>query len=217
MSEPCRMPAISIIPMSNFILLTPFGRAQNADALKSNVAAATEGFTGTVRHIAITDDIAYTALFSTSLLLIKKPNWWPSHTLLNSALDMLLPMPDHLNWYFCFMDDDDALEPGWFNTLSAALSDNGNPECLVVNMKRWYNGPTVNDELVSAPANMAVGQVGLEQIIVRADVMAHYRLANWPGGDGEMIAKMFKERPDGFKFDTSIFTNWNKLPNTPIA
>lgn len=138
----------------------------------------------------------------------------------NMAMNWFLsyvPMqPDHR---YCFLNDDDAYEPGFFDKVSAHTGD-----LVICSMVRGNNTPPgVTPEhahgtspLIACPGNVGPGKIGLEQAITVGSVLWQYRFPLTIMGDGEMITKMAADHPPEFAPEANVWFNyyekgrWNK-------
>lgn len=113
--------------------------------------------------------------------------------------------------HYCFLNDDDAYEPGFFDKVRQHDDD-----VIMVSMQRGQHTPGYvpperahgTDELVAAPENMVVGRVSIEQIIVRGRILKHCRLPLTIAGDGEMIQYIVANNPVKYTPDAKVWFNY---------
>ena len=101
--------------------------------------------------------------------------------------------------YYLFLCDDDFYEDDFFMKLRPYLIRDGALP-VIVSMKRGIPGshPTSKHStttLIADRANMCIDKIGLEQIILRGDILDRVRFMNWSGADG-ILAQLIAESPD---------------------
>lgn len=128
--------------------------------------------------------------------------WDRSNNALNWYLDNQQIDPDS---FYCFLNDDDAYEPEYFQKLRAII-ENYPYEIFVVitSMARGDNIPKSvigtnrehhNNTLIAHPTYMQPGKVGLEQIAVKGKVISvgNYRFPRYDCGDGIFITMITQQ------------------------
>jgi len=112
---------------------------------------------------------------------------------------------------YCFLNDDDAVEPGFFDKV-----DTADGEVVAVSMLRGNKTPDGvaaerahgTNELVAAPENMKVGFVGVEQLIVSGRILRQCRLPIHICGDGQMIEYITQTNPVTYLPEAKVWFNY---------
>lgn len=137
------------------------------------------------------------------------PFWFRCHYALNWFLDSNSIWDEE---YYCFLNDDDFYEPGFFDKIDQA------PESpvYITSMKRGNHTPAgVEPErahgtgtLHAAPEQMSPGHVGLEQLIVAGNILKECRLPFNVCGDGEMVSHIAKTYPTLYLPEVYVLFNF---------
>ncbi len=138
--------------------------------------------------------------------------WQRCHFALNWFLDHV---PIHDDQFYCFLNDDDAYEPEFFRKVEKARLET-NANLMIVSMQRGSKIPEGvaperahgDTTLVACRENMKPCYVGLEQMIVRGDLLAGVRIPLDIDGDGQMIAWMCNQFSPTFLPDTYAYFNF---------
>ena len=121
---------------------------------------------------------------------------------------------------YCFLNDDDAYEPDFFEKISKAIeyakSQNHHGEIVVCSMKRGDNIPPdvkpprchPTTTLHAHPDNIRPGEVGLEQIILSGKVLKHYRFPLLVDGDGRFVVEVVRNNGAMFCPDAYVWFNY---------
>lgn len=169
-------------------VITPLARFENLRKLIPMLEAQN------CQWVVITDDdLPFQPVF--------RQSWIHHHVCPNRESAFFLRCNWAINWYldtyppelghrFCFCNDDDAYEPGFFDRID--LHDG---EVIIPSMERGNRTPSgVIPErahgftkLVAAPENVHIGGVGVEQIIISGRLLRDVRLPLHICGDGMMI------------------------------
>lgn len=179
-----------------FHIITPLSRYGNIDKLAGHL----------VNHRADNDNLIWHVITDRNHLfgIYFRQLWIEHYTSPNDEVEFWQRCNHALNWflssfplvkhdYYLFMNDDDAYEEDFFEKLYDAAVKN--PEVIIVSMKRGQHTPAGvaperahgTDTLIAKPENMKPGHVGIEQIIVRGDVLSPCRLPMHVCGDGMMV------------------------------
>jgi hypothetical protein len=127
---------------------------------------------------------------------------------MNAFFDNAEIHDDHM---YCFLSDDDAVEPDFFEKIDTALAEVSNiisPSIVITSMKRGNRTPSDavgvkksygTDTLVASLENMQPGKIGLEQFIIKGSLLNEkkYRIPNnvhW--GDGLFLNQAFWENQE---------------------
>lgn len=103
--------------------------------------------------------------------------------------------------YYSFLNDDDFYEPGFFDKIRERCS--GQEPVIVVSMKTGNNSTLIADR-----KTMSEGFVGLEQLIIRGDILKGLRFAeDSHSADGKMAAQV----AGGAKYLPDVFVLFNYL------
>jgi hypothetical protein len=125
--------------------------------------------------------------------------------------------------FYCILNDDDAYEPGFFDKIRKYAD----ADIIVPSMMRGARIPAGvaperahgTDTLVADPANMQVGRIGVEQMIVRGRILKNCRLPLTIAGDGEMLTYIAATNPGKVVYapEANVWFNylepgrWNEL------
>jgi hypothetical protein len=112
---------------------------------------------------------------------------------------------------YAILNDDDAYEPGFWDKVRSCKE-----EVLIPSMMRGVRTPAgVSPErahgtntLVADPANMKVGHIGVEQLIVSGRILKNCRLPLTIAGDGEMICYIAATNPVTYIPDCYVWFNY---------
>lgn len=134
--------------------------------------------------------------------------WARCNFSINFAMDLML-WDD--NARYCFLNDDDAVEPEFFDKI-----DRADGEVIVVSMKRGHQTPAGviaerahgTDTLVAAPENLKVGFIGVEQMIVSGRILRKCRLPIHICGDGQMLEYIGANYPVTFLPEVYAWFNY---------
>lgn len=90
--------------------------------------------------------------------------------------------------YYTFLCDDDFWEPGYFTR----IQEHPQTPVIITSMKRGDHAiGHGTSTLMAHPDNMRVGEIGLEQIVLRGDVFREYRFNSMNScADGEMAERL---------------------------
>jgi hypothetical protein len=128
--------------------------------------------------------------------------WERCHSALNWFFATHIPDDEN---YYCVMNDDDGYEDEFFNKLINSINESNNnkqPNDLIIcSMLRGHNIPKEaipvrrhpTTTLMGVPSNMRVGSVGLEQFIIKGNLLRKHKIPLTTCGDGELIQKLTSE------------------------
>jgi hypothetical protein len=145
--------------------------------------------------------------------------WVRCNYAMNWMLDKLKDLGELTsdNW-FQFLNDDDALESQFHEKIVKVIEENPEAKVILTSMQRGHQIPKEiyhparchrTDTLVAAPSNVRVGRIGLEQILVRGDVLAEgWRFPLTQNGDGEFIVAVTKKHPPVYAPETYVWFNF---------
>ncbi len=191
-------------------VLTPLNRLENLKKLIPLLQPH-----GIQWHIVIDDDLPFDIGFNQDWIHISRyknvaREFWAR---CNNSLNWLMDTSDKFSDedYICFLNDDDAYEPGFFKKLRNILAD-----VVIVSMLRGDHIPNGvsperahgTHELIAAPENMKVGHVGVEQIVVKWKIQKEHRLPIHIAGDGQMIEHICKHYSPEFAPDVRVLFNY---------
>lgn len=129
--------------------------------------------------------------------------------------------PLRQNERFMFLNDDDLLEPGYFDKV-----DKFDGEVVITSMKRGDHIPVgVQAErahgtttLIAQKENMVIGGVGVEQILMSGKILKDVRIPMEISGDGRMIEWVVNTHgaeycPEAFVWFNALEPGrWDSLP-----
>lgn len=185
-----------------FNVITPMNRPENifsmAELLKNRRKNQN------VQWHVITDE--------TSTKTFEFPNYdWVHHYKCPEHPNNLTNFWDRCNWamnwfldthnivdedLYCFLNDDDGVEPDYFDKIYAALEEHKwEYKVVIPSMERGHRIPSYAreprrhppDKLWAAPENIKIGGVGLEQIVASGSVVKTQRFPFHVCGDGIFI------------------------------
>ena len=115
--------------------------------------------------------------------VVPPAGWEPPYYKLNHFINHFPIQPQD---YYSFLCDDDAYEPGFFSKLKPARP------VVIVSMKRGYRTPAVTNplqahpihSLAAAPENRRRCCIGLEQMVLRGDILKTVTFENSHTADG---------------------------------
>ena len=137
----------------------------------------------------------------------------------NNAMNWLLDtMTIHDDQMYCFLNDDDALEPTFFQKVDDVLektkTQDINVKVIIPSMERGHRTPPQAqeprrhppDKLVASPDAIKVGGIGLEQILIKGSLLKEkqYRFPLHCWGDGMFIVRVVQENIDNTIFCPEI-------------
>jgi hypothetical protein len=174
-------------------IVTPLGRYENLKKLHELLKPFNEFV---IWHIITDEDHPFR--------LSSLDKWIKIHICPNSNLEFWERCNGSINWwldtyslnpeqYYCFLNDDDAYEPDFFQKLNLYKDKK---DICIVSMERGYNTPGTGVrahptyKLFAHPSNMVVGGVGIEQIILKGKILKNYRIPLEVTGDGKFIAQV---------------------------
>jgi len=117
------------------------------------------------------------------------------------------------NDYYCFMGDDDAYEPGFFDIIRRQTA-----KILIVSLSRGDRIPECDPEkhptnplIMNSIRDVQVCNIGLPQYIIKGEIFKQMRFRNdhcW--NDGHFAEKLKEWFPNDFHFlpDTFVFGNY---------
>lgn len=194
-------------------VITPLNRLQNIDPLLDNLWSQRES--EDVRWHVITDRHNEFGIY------FKQP-WIEHYECPNTEVGFWQRCNYSLNWflssfplkrdeYYCFLNDDDHYEDGFFRKVAQHHG-----ELIIVSMKRGMNTPAgVSPErahapstLTATPENMHPGLVGVEQMIVKGHILSPCRLPMQVCGDGMMIEWIVQGHPATYLQDCFVLFNY---------
>jgi len=124
------------------------------------------------------------------------------------------------NLMYCMLNDDDAYEPDFFKKIAKAKEiaeqSKTNTDVIICSMERGHKIPSTEvhprmhptTKLWAYPENMAIGSVGVEQIILSGEVISKYRLPLEPEGDGMFILEVLKHHPHIYVPQANVWFNY---------
>ena len=142
----------------------------------------------------------------------------------NNAMNWCLEnTPIYDDQMYCFLNDDDAVEPTFFEKVTTVLKkakDQGiDAQVVIPSMDRGQRTPLDVKEprmhppglLVADPNNVKVGGLGLEQIVMKGSLINEkkYRFPLHVWGDGMFIVRVIRENLDNTIFCPNIHAWFN--------
>lgn len=185
-------------------IITSVGRLQNITMIKKHVEPFNINW-----HVITDEDIGFSINFPDA--------WITSYVCPNDHIEFWARCHGALNWFietqtikddelYCFMNDDDGYESYFFNKLTHTRDEMKSihgvePDVIIVSMLRGNNIPNNltperqhnTTQLIAHPDCMRVGQVGLEQIVIRGKLLKKYRFPIDVCGDGMLIEQVVRE------------------------
>lgn len=150
-------------------------------------------------------------------------NWARAYSIDNAKVPPADRCLDSINWllnhlrlndddFYCFLNDDDAYEDGFFEKLSPHQAN----DVLIVSMKRGDQIPPGTpahrahgtNTLVAAPENMRICQVSLEQILIKGRLLKGLRFPVKDCGDGLFIEEVVSKHPVKYVPEANVLFNW---------
>lgn len=209
-----------------FNVITPLARFQNINKLVNHLEPKK------IKWHVITDDD------SNDIFDVNK-DWIQHHVCPNSGHNFWERCHNSINWfienklenedeYYCVLNDDDGYEDNFFEKLKViiSLTDSKNKfnDLIITSMMRGHNIP--NDvvpvrrhpthTLYAQPNYMRVGGVGLEQFVVKGNILKKHKIPLTTCGDGEFITELVNTYGALFQPDNFVWFNyfepgrWNK-------
>jgi hypothetical protein len=129
----------------------------------------------------------------------------------NNAMNWLLDnMTIHDDQMYHFLNDDDAVEPTFYEKVSGVILEAKNKginaEIIIPSMERGHRTPPEAKEprrhpptkLVADPSAVVVGGLGLEQMLIKGSLLKEkrYRFPLHCWGDGMFIVRAVRDNPD---------------------
>lgn len=209
-----------------FNVITPMARFNNIARLKAHLEPQ-----GIHWHVIVDDDCGFYVKFEES---------WISTYVCPNRLDIFWARCNNsINWfldtqniaedeYWCILNDDDGYEPEFFNKLvdyiDYAHEQGQEARAIITAMHRGHQVPPntpiekyhPTSYLPADPSYTRPGSVGVEQLIMRGDLMRQYRLPLANDGDGQWVTKVASENMIMYTPDVEVWFNyfepgrWNK-------
>lgn len=212
--------------MIKFNVITPMARFNNIAKLKAMLEPM-----GVHWHIIVDDDCGFVIKFDES--------WISTHVCPNREAIFWARCNNSINWfidtanikeneYWCILNDDDGYEPEFFSKLveyiEYAKEQGQDPSAIITAMARGDQVPPntpiekyhPTSYLPADPAYTRPGSVGVEQLILRGDLMKKYRLPLANDGDGQWVTKVASENMIMYTPGVDVWFNyfepgrWNK-------
>ena len=199
--------------MNTYNVVTPFARTENYELLKSMLLEKRK-HCNIIWHIVKDLDKEFT--------VENNEDWIKFYEYNNKETTFYGRCNASINWFFetqitsndfyLILNDDDAYEDNFFRKLNAIDTDK---DVIICSMKRGNFTPHTEhesqrhptDTLYATPENMRVGGVGIEQIIIRGNLLRKYSLPLVVCGDGMFIEKIVKE--NDYLLAPHLFVHFN--------
>lgn len=195
--------------MINIHVITPFSRVENKDKLIKHLAPFNIQWYPIIYNVQILKDIPFLDFnrkWIHPVIVERSPHESIQHPYykINRFLDT--QTVKDLD-YYSFLCDDDFYGEDFFDKIMRKKEGLTNKPRLglfmtVVSMKRGLHTPKNGivkhhtNTLIAAKENMKVGKVGLEQLIIRGDILRNLRFLNYSAADGLMAEMLEKYVPD---------------------
>lgn len=119
------------------------------------------------------------------------------------------------NEMYCILNDDDGYEPDFFLKLNA-IENIVDTEVVIVSMERGHRIPSTAigcrahppSKLWAVPQNLRVGAVGVEQIILKGEILSKFRIPLLNDGDGRFIVAVTSEYTPLFAPEINVWFNY---------
>lgn len=119
------------------------------------------------------------------------------------------------NEMYCILNDDDAYEPEFFTKIKASIQKTGSP-IIITSMERGHAIPESAvgcrahppTKLWGYPENVRENAIGVEQIIIKGELLKKYRIPTAPSGDGMFIVKAVRENGAAFCSEADVWFNY---------
>lgn len=119
------------------------------------------------------------------------------------------------NEIYCILNDDDGYEPDFFLKLDA-IENIVDTEVVIVSMERGHRIPSTAigcrahppSKLWAVPENLRVGAVGVEQIILKGEILSKFRIPLLNDGDGRFIVAVASEYTPLFAPEINVWFNY---------
>lgn len=143
--------------------------------------------------------------------------WDRSNNSMNWFLDNIPIEPETM---YCFLNDDDAYEPGYFDKLRTVVERFPYEiDVMITSMMRGDSIPKRdgknqyihhNNTLVAHPMNMQPMKVGLEQIAVKGKIISlgNYRFPQYDCGDGIFITMITQQNHTMYLPEVFVWFNY---------
>lgn len=202
-----------------FNVVTSLGRFDNAKKLIKHLAPQNIHW-----HVIMDDDNGCSLTFEDS--------WISTYICPNRAVEWWGRCHNSLSWFlatqkinddemYCFLNDDDGYEPGFFKKIAKTMEEQKKyrgkePDVVIVSMMRGYTVPVVEparvahsiEYLPAAPHNVCIGGIGLEQYIVRGKIIKNYRFSLDVCGDGMLAMEIYKNHGAVFAPHINVWFNY---------
>jgi len=195
--------------MSRFYVLTPFSRIENKAKLIEHLRPF-----NIIWHPLIHEEIKFeeewicpVGINMPAKIIIEQPYYKLNYFLDRERLDQ--------EGYYSFLCDDDFYEDDFFAKIEkqlAKMNFNSWPELIVVSMKRGLHkvGKHPVSTLVATQENMRVDKVGLEQMIIKGNLLDKLRFNHWSGADG-LMAEVLVQHVAVIVYLPDIYVHFNYL------
>ncbi|NBO36195.1 hypothetical protein EBU91_01440 [bacterium] len=202
-----------------FNVVTSMARFENFDKLKNHLSNFNIQW-----HIVIDDNLQFDQEVN--------ENWISFYSCPNDKGEFYERCHYALNWFvenyvvedetnfYCFLNDDDAYEEGFFNKLTDEIlkmkESNSFSGLIICSMKRGDFTPRdVVDyrqhgthTLIANKNNMVEGGVGLEQFIITGKLLKNHRMPLTVSGDGSLIVELVSRYNPIFIPDLFVLFNY---------
>lgn len=194
----------------NYNVITSLARFQNIKALAKMLSEQDVTW-----HIVHDDDLGFEVKIANPYVWTHAcptppgPFWFRCHSALNWFLDSTSLWDDE---YYCFLNDDDFYEPGFFDKVDQAPDS----PVYITSMKRGNQTPQGVDPvrahgvgtLHASLEQMSPGYVGLEQGIIIGSVLKQCRIPLNTCGDGQMISHIARTYPTLYLPEAYVWFNF---------
>lgn len=161
-------------------------------------------------------------------------NWISHHICPNKQVLFYERCNFAINWFldthplikddmYCILNDDDAYEPDFFLKIEQVLAVVDAP-VIITSMERGHQIPASAvgcrahppTKLWGIPDNLRVGSVGVEQIILKGEILSKFRIPLLNDGDGKFIVSVAHDYDISYIPHATVWFNyfepgrWNK-------
>lgn len=201
-----------------FNVITPLSRYENLKSLIKNLEPLNITW-----HVITDNDAGFNISFD--------QKWIKHYVCPNKEINFWERCNYAINWFldsntiqneqmYCFLNDDDAYEPDFFEKLKKAkkiaANSNLNSDVIICSMERGYRIPSTavhprmhpTTKLWAYPENMAIGSVGVEQIILLGEIISKYRIPLETEGDGMFIMEVLKSYSPIYVPQANVWFNY---------
>lgn len=121
----------------------------------------------------------------------------------------------NLQEMYCILNDDDGYENDFFSKVQTTIEKIKSP-VIITSMERGHNIPESAvgcrahppTKLWGYPENVRENAIGVEQIVLKGEILKNYRIPLAVSGDGMFIVKVVRDHGAAFCTEANVWFNY---------